>query len=134
MPGGVLFAYHPSGEHVARAACDGFIVSGTPPDATAADRFRLRERTRHWHHAQAERWENARRWPAAAFHLERLHRTDPTVRPRLPAALKQADDTPLSQSTRRNLAATDAARAAAAVADPGPLALGLLTLPSPGGK
>jgi hypothetical protein len=71
-----------------------------------------------WHEAQAAAWEAAKRWPAAAFHLERLHRSDPSVRPRLDTALAHAEESPLTRSVADNLRAIDAARAAGAVGQP----------------
>ena len=60
-------------------------------------------------------WEKAKQWPAAAFHLERLYCHDPAVGRRLRDALKQADDSPLTRSIRRNMHGTDAARVVSAV-------------------
>src|SRR5262249_41630764 len=73
------------------------------------------EEGRRWHSARAAEAEQATYGRSAAFHLERLHRTDLFVRPRLLAALKKAGDSPLTQAIRRNVSNTEAARAAASV-------------------
>jgi hypothetical protein len=125
LPDNRGWARQPGGKLVA-APLDQEIMLFTPPTPlTPNERFLRLRAARLWHAAEATESEIARQWPSAAFHLERLHRSDPRVRQRLLAALKQADDTPLTQAIKRNLQATDAARAAAALglATNGPLAL-----------
>jgi WD40 repeat protein/predicted Ser/Thr protein kinase len=97
-----------------------------------AERTRRQWACRRWHADQAARWETAKQWPAAAFHLERLHRCslDSHIYQRLLVALEKADDTPLTQALAHNVQITEAARAASAVANPW-LALPLLRAAMP---
>jgi hypothetical protein len=153
LPEGQQRALQPGGHLVAIASGKDILVYG-PPDATEAVRFLHRQATRRWHAEQADECEKAKQWPAAAFHLERLHRTSltPTIRSRLLVALKKADDVPpqpsnprpqfaivplaavdnpMLKTIKRNLAITDAARAASAVCQTGLFRANLLALPAP---
>ncbi len=103
---------HPDGKSIAQALYDNIVVYSPPRASTPADQYVRQRAGLRWHAVQAAAAEKAKLWTAAAFHLERLHRADPSARQRLLAALKQADDSPLTQSIKRGLAATDAARAA----------------------
>jgi WD40 repeat protein len=148
QPGGTL-----------RARGERWTIVIQPPGATEErGDIRVLDRSRDhlWHAAQAGRFEKSRQWPSVAFHLERLYRTspDPGIRGRLLTALKQAEvapmssdvirnpqfaivpvrrgpqpDSPLIQAVKRNLQATDAARAASLVGNPG--LLGAAVLPAP---
>jgi WD40 repeat protein len=131
-------AEQPGGRLIAITSGSTVILYGPPTDATEAKCFLRRQATLAWHAEQADNAEKQKRWPAAAFHLERLHRSAPgrRTRERLLAALKQAESVspsqafngrpqfaivptdapdranPLTQTIKRNLQATDAARAA----------------------
>jgi hypothetical protein len=131
LPAEQLESRQPGGGLIARA--EGALIRVAPPGADDDKDLEVLDCSRDhiWHAAQAEEYVLKKEWPAAVFHLERLHRIDPRARPRLLAALKEADDSPLIQTIKRNLAITDAARAASAVGQPGLFGAGLLALPAP---
>jgi hypothetical protein len=110
-------AFSPDGGRLASGGPEGVKLWAAPTGEAVPDggRFLGRQSEIGWHAALAAECDKAKSWPAAAFHLERLHRSDPTARPRLDDALNQADDSPLTRSIKRDLAATDAARAASSL-------------------
>jgi hypothetical protein len=106
------------GDLIAAASGNNVLLATQPRPLSRAERYRHRQAARHWHASQAEQWEGAGQWPAAAFHLERLHRHSPdaSTRKRLLAALKQAGHSPLTRSIWANLLVTDAVQAVKAIA------------------
>jgi WD40 repeat protein len=104
-PWNQLRAEQSGGKLIALAWNNEILLYTPPPGLTATERLFRRLARHRWNVQNAEECEKAKRWPAAAFHLERLHRAglDWRIHERLLRALRRAEAPPLYQPINRDV-------------------------------